>query len=83
MPTLELTDDQIVNLIEQLPTERKQTVIKSLLTRRWTEWEELARYGEAQFRRVAAERGLQWDEMIDEERISFVDDLVHEDRACS
>ena len=55
MPTLELTrrvilrmtDEQIVSLIEQLPTERKQTVIKSLLTRRWTEWEELARYGEA------------------------------------
>ena len=37
MPTLELTDEQIVSLIEQLPTERKQTVIKSLLTRRWTE----------------------------------------------
>ncbi len=37
---------------------------------------------EAQFRDLCASRGLDWDMMTDEERISFVDDLIHEDREC-
>ena len=39
-------------------------------------------YAEAQLRKLSASRGLNWDKMTDEERIDFVDDLIHEDRAC-
>lgn len=39
-------------------------------------------YAEAQVRRLAAERGLNWDAMSEEEREAFADDLVHEDRRC-
>jgi len=35
---------------------------------------------EPQARRLAAERGLDWDTMSDEERSAWVDDLVHEGR---
>lgn len=38
---------------------------------------------EAQFRRLCADRELNWDTMTEAEREHFVDDLVHEDRECS
>lgn len=83
MPTVELTDEQVVSLIEQLPQSRKHSVVRALLTEHWPEWEEITAYGEVKFRQVAAQRGLDWTTMSDEQRISFVDDLVHEDRPCS
>lgn len=39
-------------------------------------------YVEARFRELCASRNLDWDMMTDEERINFVDDLIHEDREC-
>ena len=83
MPTLELTDQQVVELVKQLPANRQAALFKTLLTQQWTEWEELSRDGEVRIRSVAAERGRNWDTMTEDEREAFVDDLVHEDRACS
>ncbi len=56
--------------------------MRSLLAQQWPEWDELTRFGEERIRIVAAERGRDWDAMSDEERETFVDDLVHEDRPC-
>ncbi|MXZ11538.1 MAG: hypothetical protein F4Y79_19110 [Gemmatimonadetes bacterium] len=40
-------------------------------------------YAEAQFRKLCASRGLDWDTMTEAERENFVDDLIHEDRECN
>ena len=40
------------------------------------------KYGEAKVRKICAKRGLDWDLMTEEERIDFIDDLIHEDREC-
>ena len=82
MPTLELTDQQVVELVKQLPQDRQSKLVRSLLAQQWPEWDELQRFGEARIRIVADQRGRDWDKMSDEERESFVDDLVHEDRPC-
>ena len=37
---------------------------------------------ENRLRQLVFLRGLKWDEMTDEQRIDFVDDLIHEDRSC-
>lgn len=37
-------------------------------------------FAEVQFRKLSASRGLDWDKMTDEDRIDFVDVLIHEDR---
>jgi hypothetical protein len=37
-------------------------------------------FAEAQLRRVATERGLDWDKMSEEDREALIDHLVHEDR---
>lgn len=74
--TTELTTDQEVlpedkQLIPQAGTEHVDVEQKAIMDR-----------AEAQLRKISASRGLDWDMMTDEERINFVDDLIHEDREC-
>jgi hypothetical protein len=46
-------------------------------------WQRTIAEGERQMRHLCAERGLNWDAMTEEEREAFVDDLIHEYRACA
>ena len=39
-------------------------------------------YAETQLHNLCTGRGLSWDTMSEDERESFIDDLVHEDRQC-
>jgi hypothetical protein len=80
MPTLELTDDQVLELVKQLPPEGKWAVLDALSTDREAWWDATLMQGEQQLRRLCAERGLDWDSLSEEEREAFVDDLIHEDR---
>ena len=73
--TTELTTDQ-----EVLPKDKQP--IPPATGQTDAERKALRDYAEAQFRKLSASRGLNWDQMTDEERIDFVDDLIHEDRAC-
>jgi hypothetical protein len=79
--TLDLTDDQLVALLKQLPPERKRAVLGALKAESDAWWEARHRQGEQQMRRLAAERGLNWDLMSETERETLADDLVHEARA--
>ena len=73
--TTELTTDQ-----EALSKEKQ--LIPPATEQTDAEQKALMDYAEAQLRKLSASRGLNWDKMTDEERIDFVDDLIHEDRAC-
>jgi hypothetical protein len=79
MPTLTVTDDQVIELIKQLPPERKRALLFAL-ARETVERGTRMAYAEEQLRRLCAERGLNWETMSEEERETFIDDLVHEDR---
>ncbi len=83
MPTLELTDEQVVALVKQLPVERRHAALVALAEDAAHGGEEGMKYAEGQLRRACAERGLDWDKMSEDQRETFVDDLVHEDRSCS
>ena len=80
MPTLTLTDEQVIELVEQLPPQGKRAVWDVLSTEREAWWEETLMQGEQQLRRLCAERRLDWDSMSEDERETFVDDLLHEDK---
>jgi hypothetical protein len=82
MPTLELTDQQVVELVKQLPPDRKREALMALAASAAARREERLQYAEAQLRRLSAERGQDWDKMSEDERESFLDDLIHEDRPC-
>lgn len=79
MPSLPLTDEQVVELVKQLPTEQQLEVFRFLLLQQWGEWESLSRYGVERAKLVAQERGQDWDAMTEDERDALIDAVVHED----
>ena len=81
MVTLTLTDEQVVDLINQLSPERKQGVVLALAEDAQGRRQDRMEYAEARLRRVCAERGRDWDKMDAQEREDFVDALVHEARS--
>ena len=82
MPSVTLSDDQVFNLATQLSPERQAELLRRLITLQWPQWDDLSRFGEDRIRTVAAQRGLDWDAMSDDQRDALVNELVHEDRAC-
>jgi hypothetical protein len=79
MPTLTLSNAQVVEMVKQLPVELQTELFRFLLLQQWGKWEQLSRYGADQARLIAQERGLDWDSMTEKERENLIDDLVHED----
>lgn len=79
MSVLELTNDQVLSLMRQLPSARKREALLALAEEAETRHEERMRLAEAQLRRQCAERGLDWDRMTENQREEFVDRLLHED----
>jgi hypothetical protein len=82
MPSLELTDEQVIDLVRQLPPERQRAALLALAAGASDGRAERMNYAEDQLRRVCSDRGLEWDKMVEEEREAFIDDLMHEDRPC-
>jgi TRAP-type C4-dicarboxylate transport system substrate-binding protein len=82
MPKLELSDEEIAQLVMQLPPERQRAVLQILNAARDAWWQHILAEGEEQLRRLSAERGLDWDSMTEQEREALIDDLVHEYRMC-
>ena len=78
MATLSLTDEQVVQLVKQLPPQSKQRVLADLTAERDQWWQTAADEGERDMRRLAAARGLNWDAMTEPQREDFVDELLHE-----
>jgi len=78
MPTFTLTNEQVVELVKQLPSEQQLEVFKFLLLQQWGQWESLSLYGADKVRVVAQERGQNWGTMTEDEREAFVTEVVHE-----
>ena len=81
--TIKLTTDQIFDLVLQMPPEKQQKVQRAIAEQAAARRAELRAYAENQFRKLSRFRGLDWDKMTDEDRIAFVDDLIHEDCECN
>jgi hypothetical protein len=79
MSVLELSDEQVLSLVRQLPAERKRAALLALAQDAQVRRDERLRFGEAQLRRLSAERGLDWDGLSEDEREDFVIRLLHED----
>ncbi|MBR8837042.1 MAG: hypothetical protein DSM106950_24315 [Stigonema ocellatum SAG 48.90 = DSM 106950] len=79
MPLLELTVEQVIELVKQLPSQDQYAVLHAIKASQDAWWLERVARGEQNMRRISAERGLDWDKMSEEEREAFVDSLMHED----
>lgn len=78
MPCVTLTNDQVVELVKQLPAQQKRTVLMVLAEAAQTRRDERMAQAESQLRQRAAEHGLDWDTLTEDEREVFIDDLLHE-----
>ena len=78
MAALEINEEQIAALIQQLSAEQRERVLFALARQPAEEVEARRQKAQAELRRIAAERGQDWDTMSDEERQDLVDDLLHE-----
>ena len=83
MPTLELTNEQVIKLVNQLPPDQQESLFKYLFMKRWETWVDLSHYGVERVRIAATQRGRNWDTLTEDEREVFIDDLIHEDRQCN
>ncbi len=82
MPILELSENQVVDLVKQLPPDKQRKALLALAAGASQRSDGRIQFAEAQLRQVAAGRGCNWDKMSEEERGAFADDLIHEDRSC-
>ena len=79
--TVELTTDQVVSFVQQMPPEERQALLLKIAEQAAANREACIADAESQLRQLCAARGLNWDAMTEAERENFVDDLIHEDRA--
>ena len=79
MSVLELTNEQVLSLVRQLPSARKREALLALAEEAETRHGDRMHLAEAQLRRQCAERGLDWDKLSEAQREEFVDRLLHEE----
>ena len=81
--TVELTTDQVVGFVQQMPAEERRALLLAIAEQAAANREARIDHAEAQLRQLCTDRGLDWDVMTEAERENFVDDLIHEDRECN
>lgn len=78
MAVLKISNEQILDLVLQLPEQQRVWLFAQLAAQQWPSWIELSQYGEQQARSIAAERGLDWSGLSDGEREQLVNAILHE-----
>ncbi|MBD2151490.1 hypothetical protein H6F44_15370 [Pseudanabaena sp. FACHB-1277] len=78
MPMLTLSNEQVVELVKQLPQEQKTEIFRFLLISQWQQWQDLSNYGADKVRLAARQRGYDWEKMTEDEKENFIDAVVHE-----
>ena len=78
MSVLELTDEQVLSLVRQLPAPSKKAALLALAEDASRRRDERLTQAEQQLRQRARERGLDWDAMNEDARETFVNRLLHE-----
>jgi hypothetical protein len=75
--TLTVSESQVIEWVRQLSPETKRRVLRTLIPK-MDELESLVEYGSQQMYQICTERGIDWDNLSEDERQQLVDDLLHE-----
>jgi len=79
MSAADLTDEQVVSLVKQLPPRRKRAALLALATESQARRDARLQFGEERLSRACAARGLEWERLSEDERDAFVNRLLHEE----
>jgi hypothetical protein len=83
MAVLELTKEQVFDLVRQMPGNEKREMLRLLAQNSPAERAQRQHLAEDRLRQLCAARGLDWDRMSADQRDELIDDLIHEDRPCA
>jgi hypothetical protein len=76
MAVVELTKEQIFDLVRQMPAQEKREMLRVLAASSEAERTKRQHLAEYQLRKQATDRGLVWDNLSPDEREVFIADLV-------
>ena len=74
--TLTVAESQLIEWVRQLSPRAKQNVLRALVPD-LDELDGLVDYGSQRMRQRCAERGIDWDNLTEEERQRLVDEWLH------
>ena len=77
MVTLEIPETQLVEWVHQLSPSVKQALLRALIPE-MDALEQLLQYGGERAREAASQRGMNWDDLNEQQREKLVDDILHE-----
>ena len=74
---LPVRQSQVLELARQLSPQGKRALLRALIPG-LDRYDVLVDYGSERMRALCEERGLDWDQLSEEERTKLIDDLLHE-----
>ena len=78
MVALTNQEKQIVDLFRGLPAERRPQVLLAIAGADPDTWKRYQEQGEQRLRHLASGRGLDWDNLSDDQRQDFISDVLDE-----
>ena len=78
MPRLELTNDQIVNLVRQLPKKEKGRIIRDMILTEDELFLKIMGTGKQRFNNFCRKRNINANGLNAEEKEKLIDDVLHE-----
>ena len=78
MVALTEKEQQVLNIIGSLPPDRRRLLLYAIAQDSEVAWQRNAAYAESQLRQLASSRGLDWNQLDDEQRQDFVRELLRE-----
>ena len=79
MPILKSAESQVISLVDQLSSDEKCHVLDHLLFEKDNKFASACKIGEQAFKKTCGERGLNPDNLSEDEKLSLVDEILHED----
>lgn len=77
MVTVQIPETQLVEWVQHLTPTTKRLILRALIST-LDEYEALVDYGQERAQALAAERGLNWELLDDQQRTVWLDTLLHE-----
>lgn len=78
----EVPGRKVLEMVRKLPPRERLEVLIQIASDSEVRRASRQEKAEKVARRLCTERGLDFDAMDDEQKIAFIDDLIHEDRGC-
>ena len=75
--TVEIPEQQVVSMVEQLSVSAKHEILKRLVAD-YDQWNTIVDTAEQRMRALCAKRGLNWDQLDEDQRLQLIDSLLHE-----